>query len=138
MKKILDFFRAPAILKVTLGIIALVVCLGCTVFVLLSVALGGNTVSQGATGGNMAVLDRYDMAITNQLSASMDGILSIDKVYWLRDEDVVAPEPNQKLFGQTYNPRDIADVIEAAQEQKPFSPRVRSTPHRLGHKLQFT
>ena len=116
MKKILDFFRAPAILKVTLGIIALVLCLGCTVFVLLSVALGGNTVSQGATGGNMAVLDRYDMAITNQLSASMDGILSIDKVYWLRDEDVVAPEPNQKLFGQTYNPRDIADVIEAAQE----------------------
>ena len=116
LKEILRFFRVPAVLKVVFGIIAVVLCLGCTVFALLSVALGGNIVSQGATGGNMAVLDRYDMAITNQLSASMDGILSIDKIYWLRDEDVVAPEPNQTLFGETKNPADIAKVIEAAQE----------------------
>ena len=116
LKEILRFFRVPAVLKVVFGIIAVVLCLGCTVFALLSVALGGNIVSQGATGGNMAVLDRYDMAIANQLSASMDGILSIDKIYWLRDEDVVAPEPNQTLFGETKNPADIAKVIEAAQE----------------------
>ena len=115
-KEILRLFRVPAVLKVIFSIIAVILCLGCTVFALLSVALGGNIVSQGTTGGNMAVLDRYDMAITNQLSASMDGILSIDKVYWLRDEDVVAPEPNQKLFGETKNPADIAKVIEAAQE----------------------
>ena len=114
--EILRFFRVPTVLKVVFAIIAVVLCLGCTVFALLSVALGGNIVSQGATGGNMAVLDRYDMAITNQLSASMDGILAIDKIYWLRDEDVVAPEPNQKLFGETKDPADIAKVIEAAQE----------------------
>ena len=116
MKEISRFFRAPAIVKIILGIIAVVLCLCCTVGVLLSIALGGNTPGQGATGANMAVLDRYDMAITNQLSASMDGILAIDKVYWLRDEDVVAPEPDQKLFGETYDPKDIATVLEAASE----------------------
>lgn len=116
-QKILRFFRAPAVIKALFRTVAVALCLGCSLWVLLSVALGGNTTSQGTqSGGNMAVLDRYDMAITNQLSASMQGILSIDKVYWLRDEDVVAPEPNQKLFGQTQNPADIAAVLEQAKE----------------------
>ena len=135
MKEISRFFRAPAIVKIILGILVAAVCLGCTVGVLLSVALGGNTVSQGATGGNLAVLDRYDMAITNQLSSSMDGILAIDKVYWLRDEDVVAPEPDQALFGKTLDPQEITTLLESAQdlldgqevlfsEDRPFLPNV--------------
>jgi hypothetical protein len=106
----------PSLFKKLLFAPLLILCAVSIVWTLVSVAKGGNTVSQGSTGGNMAVMDRYDMAITNRLSASMEGILAIDKVYWLRDEDVIAPEPNQKLFGQTRDPKDIAPVLEAAQE----------------------
>lgn len=92
-------------------------CLGCTVWALVSVALGGDVSAQTSQStANMAILDRYDMAITNQFSSSMEGILSIDKVYWLQDEDVVAPKPNQELFGETSNPADIAAVLEQAKE----------------------
>ena len=106
----------PSLFKKLLFAPLLILCAVSILWTLVSVAKGGNTVSQGSTGGNMAVMDRYDMAITNQLSASMEGILAIDKVYWLRDEDVIAPEPNQKLFGETRDPKDIAPVLEAAQE----------------------
>ena len=95
----------------------LVLCVISILWTLNAVANGGNTVGQGTQlGANLAIMDRYDMAITNQLSASMEGILSIDKVYWLRDEDVIAPEPNQSLFGETTDPKEIYAVIDAAQE----------------------
>ena len=106
-----------AILKVTgLSLLGLL-CLGCIGWALTSVALGGNA-SRPSTqsGANMAVVDRFDMAITNQLSSSMEGILAIDKVYWLQDEDVVAPKPNQALFGETSNPADILTVLENAKD----------------------
>ena len=92
-------------------------CLGCTAWALVSVALGGNVLTQASqVTADMAILDRFDMAITNQLSTSLEGILSIDKVYWLQDEDVVAPKPDQELFGQTSNPNDVLAVVEAAEE----------------------
>ncbi len=109
--------RSAAFWKAALWSILGLVCAGCVIFALVSVALGGNVSSQASqTGTNMAILDRYDMAITNQLSASMEGILSIDKVYWLQDEDVVAPKPNQDLFGKTTNPADILAVLEEAKD----------------------
>ena len=113
----LKVLRSPALLKALLWTVLGILCLGCTLWALVAVALGGNASAQSAqSGGDMAIMNRYDMAITNQLSASMEGILSIDKVYWLRDEDVVAPQPNQSLFGETYDPQEIAKVLEAAAE----------------------
>ena len=106
------------ILKSVFRALLIALCLGCALWALTSVALGGNVSRQSTQSGSvsMAILDRYEMAITNQLSTSMEGILSIEKVYWLRDEDVVAPKPNQALFGQTTDPEDILAVIEQAQD----------------------
>ena len=117
IKEKLKALPIKAILKVTgLSLLGLL-CLGCIGWTLTSVALGGNA-SRPSTqsGANMSVLDRFDMAITNQLSTSMEGILSIEKVYWLQDEDVVAPMPNQNLFGETTNPADILVVLENAKD----------------------
>ena len=113
----LKALRSPAVLKaISLGLL-LLLCLGCTLLSLSAVALGGKSSGQSAqTNTNMAIMDRFDMAVTNQFSASMEGILSIDKVYWLRDEDVVAPKPNPALYGQTNNPNDILTVLEEAKE----------------------
>ena len=113
----LKVLQSPAVLKVATYILLAAVCLGFTVWALTAVALGDNASVHGSQGAaDMAVMDRFDMAITNQISSSMEGILSIDKVYWLRDEDVVAPKPNQELFGQTYNPADILTVLESAKD----------------------
>ena len=65
---------------------------------------------------NAVIMDRYDMHITNQVSTALDGILSIEKVYWLRDEDLVAPKPNQARFGQTDDPATLQWLLDEAAE----------------------
>lgn len=64
--------------------------------------------------GSDAILDRFDMDITNILSDALDGILSIKKVYWLQDEDLVAPKPDPEKYGETGDPEDLETVIQKA------------------------
>lgn len=111
-------FLTPSLGKKILFACLLCLCLGCTVWSLASVALGGNITTSASQSGStdIAILNRFDMAITNKFSASMEGILAIDKVYWLRDEDVVAPKPDQDNFGKTTDPADIAAVLEKAEK----------------------
>lgn len=40
------------------------------------------------------IMDRYDMYMTNEISSALEGVLSVEKVYWLTDSELVAPEPN--------------------------------------------
>ena len=67
-------------------------------------------------GGEIAMMDKYDMYITNQISEALDGILSIRKVYWLNDSDTIAPEPNQSCFDSTKDPEEVLPVLEKAAE----------------------
>ena len=139
--KLMDKLRpllTPAVLKKVLLGSLILLCLGCTLWALVSVALGGSVIANNAQAGStgIAILDRFDMAITNKFSASMEGILAIDKVYWLRDEDVVAPKPDQSLFGQTADPEEIAEVLEKAQklldgQEVLFSPDRNFIPNSL-------
>ena len=63
-----------------------------------------------------ALMDRYDMAMTNTIANSLDGILSIKKVYWLSDDDQVAPEPNQAYYGETDDPSTLQWLLDEAAE----------------------
>lgn len=63
-----------------------------------------------------AVLDRFEMYMNNAISDALEGILAVDKVYWLRDEDIVAPEPDAEKFGQADDPAALKPVIEQAQK----------------------
>lgn len=63
-----------------------------------------------------ATLDRFDMEMTNVLSDALDGILSIEKVYWLHDEDLIAPKPDPKKYGETAEPGDMEAVIREAED----------------------
>jgi exopolysaccharide biosynthesis protein len=65
---------------------------------------------------NLALMDRYDMVMTNVVSDALDGVLSIEKVYWLNDDELIAPEPNQANFGETNDPSTLGWLIEDAQE----------------------
>ena len=64
----------------------------------------------------LGIMDRFDMQMTNQISNALDGVLSIEKVYWLNDSDLIAPEPNPEKEGVTTNPADLADFLEEAKD----------------------
>ena len=63
-----------------------------------------------------AVMDRYDMSMTNTVANALDGILSIKKVYWLSDADQVAPEPNQDNYGKTNDPSTLQWLLDDAKD----------------------
>ena len=89
-----------------------------TPVLLLGVLMGGGAgqSSQQSAMENAGIMDRYDMYITNQVSSALEGILSIQKTYWLSDEDIVAPEPDQSRFGETTDPAVVMAMIEEAAD----------------------
>ena len=62
------------------------------------------------------ILPKYEMYMTNVRSDALAGILSIDKVYWLHDEDIVAPKPDPEKYGETDDPKQLEPVIRAAEK----------------------
>jgi len=70
---------------------------------------------KGQAPAKMAMMEKYDKYMTNAISDALDGILSIEKVYWLSDEDMVAPEPDPENYGETTDPADLAGVIRDAE-----------------------
>ncbi|MBQ8835165.1 MAG: phosphodiester glycosidase family protein [Oscillospiraceae bacterium] len=77
----------------------------------------GNPVgtTQIQTGG-IALADKFDMYMTNEISEALDGVLSMRKVYWLSDDDLVAPEPDQSKFGSTSDPTTLGWLLEEAAD----------------------
>ena len=99
------------------------IALTCLFFVLTAAVLclfvmeskGAQTATQaGAT--SHAIAERYNMFITNTLSEALDGVLAIKKVYWLNDDDLVAPEPNQSCFGTAKEPSEVLWLLDEAAE----------------------
>lgn len=90
------------------------------VTVLLAAALVS---SVGNPGGSVqtqmpdvGILDKFDMFMTNTISDSLDGILSIEKVYWLNDDDLVAPVPDPEGYGQVEKPAELEWLLEENKE----------------------
>ena len=65
---------------------------------------------------DLALMARYDMYMTNAVSNALDGVLSIKKVYWLSDDDLVAPEPDQSCYGETDDPSSLQWLLDEAAE----------------------
>lgn len=85
---------------------------------MLAVLLMGMTTSASVgTGQTKAkIADQFDMYMTNAVSDALSGVLAVEKVYWLNDEDMVAPEPNPELYGETQDPAEMQTVIDRAQD----------------------
>ena len=99
-----------------LGFVLAVISL-CLTGWLLQTLLFGNS-NPGAiqnTTTDYAMMDRYEMQMTNAVSNALDGVLSIKKTYWLSDNDQVAPEPNQDNFGTTDDPSTLGWLLEEAE-----------------------
>lgn len=78
----------------------------------------------------MRFMEKLDMIANNAVSDALEGVLAMEKVYWLNESDLVAPEPDPDNFGQTQDPEDLRQVIENAQvllagQQTVFGPGTR-------------
>lgn len=78
--------------------------------------IAGSTEAKVPAAVDVGIMDRYDMYVTNQISNALDGVLSIDKVYWLSDDDKVAPEPNQACYGTADSAAELGWLLEEAKE----------------------
>ena len=105
--------------RIFIGILTLLIavgCLGLTGVLVATVALtGGDADSrQSAQSIDLAIMDRYDMYIAHQKSNALEGVMEVDKVYWLSDSDPVAPEPDQSKFGTAASPAELGWLLEEA------------------------
>lgn len=74
----------------------------------------GSTAARGVS--DVTVMDKFDMFMTNEISNALEGILSIEKVYWLSDSDQVAPKPNPDCYGTAETPAELMWLLEDAAE----------------------
>lgn len=92
------------------GVFALAILLG----MLLWVGTPGKTAVTQAAGAD--ILDKFDMYMTNTISGALEGVLSVEKVYWLSDDDLVAPEPDPDCYGESDDPAQLQWLLDAAAE----------------------
>jgi len=127
--------------KILLGLLTLVIAVcsvGALAVLALSVALtSGNPESvSSAKTVDVAIMDRYDMYVTNQVSNALEGVLAIEKVYWLSDDDQVAPEPDQSKFGSTDDPATMQEFLDAAEPLLDGQDTIFTTDVKLGPKTE--
>ena len=106
-----NILRALLIMVLSLASIAV------TLSLLLFFASGrGDVIRKGAQVQSVdhAIMERYDSYINNSMSDVLDGVLAIEKVYWLSDDDLIAPEPDQNKFGTAKTAAELAWLLEEA------------------------
>lgn len=89
-----------------------------TAALMINVALSGGSGGQSAQANapNVAIMDKYDMYITNEVSNALEGVLDIEKVYFLSDDDLVAPKPNAACYGEAASPAELQWLLDDAAE----------------------
>ena len=99
------------------GILA-VFCTALSLVLLMTVFLsaGSKTTGTKSDAQNITIMDKYDMYMTNEISNALDGVLSVEKVYWLSDSDLVAPEPDPACYGQADSPSELMWLLEEAAD----------------------
>lgn len=103
-------FGATAKLTVTL------LCLGicCVLLINTALSVGGDAVAVTDSLAEASIMDKYDMFMTNQTSNALDGVLKIEKIYWLSDSDLVAPEPDPENYGTAESPEELMWLLDEA------------------------
>lgn len=139
-----DFMKNSAVLKIVGFLLKTAICVGCialTARALVSFVQVSDNAQAGTQGSttNYGITDRYNMFMTNTLSDTLDGVLSIKKVYWLNDDDLVAPEPNQDCYGSTDDPSTLQWLLDDASELLDGQDTLFSTDVKLfkGSEVQY-
>ena len=108
-KKVWHIFRS------LLGMLVLVLALMLTAMLLRKVLLSTGVPEKYAVKSkDAAMMDRYDMRMNNDISSALDGVLQIEKFYWLNDDDLVAPKPNPDNYGVADDPASLQWLLDEA------------------------
>ncbi len=99
-------------------IVAGVLAVGTTLAMAAGLALSAGARSQSAAGSvaGVQILDKYDMFMTNEISKALEGVLDIEKSYWLSDRDQVAPKPDPDNYGTAETKAELDGVIAASDK----------------------
>lgn len=113
--------KKPTALQAALAVLTVLVSLFAVCF--LGFFARWSLMNLGTPGGSaagaessLALMDKYDMYITNEISEALDGVFSVEKVYWLNDYDLVAPEPDQSRFGSSSDPTELQWLLDDAAQ----------------------
>ena len=102
-------------LRILLSIPITAICLVLTVG-LLCTLLGHVGTSASAPQSEAAIMDKFDQYVTNEIMSKLDGFVDVERVFWLNDNDQVAPEPNQSAFGETDDPASLQWLLDEAAD----------------------
>lgn len=93
-------------------------CVGMCAILLLSIAVsfGGGSTTTVTGPSSVAIMDKFDMIMTNKVSEALDGVMKIEKTYWLSDADQVAPKPNPANYGTAASAAELGWLLEEAAE----------------------
>lgn len=110
--------RLLGLLRGLLALTAVLVSLAITAVLLGTMALnlGAKQEAELRGGSRGSAMDKFQMHVTNSLSDALEGVLAIEKVYWLSDEDPVCPEPRESAFGETDDPAVLEELIRNAEK----------------------
>ena len=84
-----------------------------TILCLLLTHSGG---SLAATQTSAGIMDKFDRFITNNIMVKLSDHVGaeVERIYWLSDSDMVAPEPDQTAFGQAEDPATLQWLLDDA------------------------
>ena len=112
------FNYKPILYWAAVLVVTVVSCVFCSQ--MLNTVLRGAGMSAGSSSDSsrdLAIMDRYDMRMTNSMSNALEGVVAIERVYWLSDEDLIAPKPDPACAGQTDDPSSLGWLLEAAEKK---------------------
>lgn len=78
---------------------------------------GSSSSSTAAQSGSWTIMDRFDTFMTNTVSDALSGVKKIEKVYWLSDEEQIAPSPNPSKYGSSTDPSELQWLLDSAAEK---------------------
>lgn len=116
-----------AVLAVT--VVSCILCINMINTVLHGAGMASGSASDSSR--DLAIMDRYDMHMTNSKSSALDGIVTIERVYWLSDEDLIAPKPSSDIVGQTKDPTELGWLLEEAEKKLGITETLFSTDVKL-------
>ena len=106
------------ILGFLVPVVSTVFCVAVVVVLLVNMVMtvgSGTAASVGGVSG-VTIMDKFDMFMTNEISSALEGVLNIEKVYWLSDSDLVAPKPNAECYGTADSPAELTWLLEEAKD----------------------
>lgn len=106
-------YRLGCFFKILLVLVCVTVAAGLLTAMLLNFGSGGTGAEVSVP--DVSIMDKFDMFMTNEVSHALDGVLEIEKVYWLSDTDLVAPKPNPANYGTADSPEELMWLLEEAK-----------------------